>query len=214
MEKRTIFVLHRDLSIRRAIGYFEDDDRIPECYHYDDEEDGGDSMSFYNPAEYEGEGYFKTEEDAIKHRDMRVKTYKEMIPVVRRYVNELVCIGEDNEFMQFKMEDALGCYARSNQDYFEEYKEQCEWTKFYRILYQKGVMHIRGHVFRPSDVDIMRWGYYDEAVKLEKDQFRWFVEIILKNGVRLKTYSRVEYRFIEDLFGENYSHREFKSHSV
>ena len=214
MEKRTIFVLHRDLSIRRAIGYFEDDDRIPECYHYDDEEEGGDSTSFYNPADYEGEGYYKTEADAIKHRDNIVKAYLEMIPVVKKFVNDLDGIGEDNEFMKFKMEDALGHYANSNQSYYEDYMEQREWTKFYRILYQSGVMHIRGHIFKPSDIDIMRWGYYDDAVKLEDDQFRWFVEIILKNGVRLKTYSRLEYRLMEDLFGANYSHREFKCHSA
>ena len=214
MEKRTIFVLHRDLTIRRAIGYFEDDDRIPECYHYDDEEDGNDTTSFFNPVDYKGEGYYKTEEDAIKHRDMRGKAYMEMIPVVRKFVDDLECIGEDNEFMQFKMEDALGHYTHCNESCYKDYMEQREWIKFYRTLYQNGVMHIRGHVFKPSDIDIMRWGYYDEAVKLEEDQFRWFVEIILKNGVRLKTYSRLEYRMIEDLFGENYSNREFKSHSA
>ena len=214
MEKRTIFVLHRDLAIRRAIGYFEDDESIPECYHYDDEEEGNNTCDFYNPAEYEGEFYFKTEEDAIKRRDLIVKSYLDMIPVVRKYVNDLQCIGEDNEFMHFKMEDALGHYAENHPGYYEEYVEQRETANFFRILYLKGVMHIRGHVFRPSDVDFMRWGYYDEAVKLEKDQFRYFAEIILKNGVRLKTFSRLEYRLIEDLFGANYSHREFKAHSV
>lgn len=214
MEKRMIFVLHRDLTIRRAIGYFENDENIPECYHYDDEEEGGDTTSFFNPSEYEGEGYFKTEEGAIKHRDMRVKTYMEMIPVVRKYVNDLHCIGENNEFMEFKMEDVLGHYAENNSGYYEEYLEERVTADFFKTLYLNGVMHIRGHVFRPSDVDFMKWGYYDEAVKLEKDQYRWFVEIILKSGVRLKTYSRLEYRLIEGLFGANYSHREFKARSV
>lgn len=214
MEKREIFVLHRDLEIRRAIGYFEDDESIPECYHYDDEEEGNDIHSFYNPAEYEGEFYFKKEEDAIKRRDEIVKTYMDMIPVVRKFIIDLQCIGEDNEFMNFKMKDVIGHYANEECDWQKEFKEKSAFASFYRTLFHHGVMHIRGNVFRPSDVDIMRWGYYDDNVQLEKGQFRWFVEIILKNGVRLKTFSSFEYRLIEDLFGSNYSQREFKAHSV
>ena len=214
MKKRTIFVLHRDLAIRRAIGFFEDDESIPECYHYDDEEEGIDIHAFYNPAEYEGEFYLKTEEDAIKRRDEIVKTYLDMIPVVRKFIVDLQVIGEDNEFMNFKMKDVIGNYANQQSDWYEEYREKSAFESFYRTLYHHGVIHIRGNVFRPSDVDFMRWGYYDDNVQLEKDQFRWFVEIILKNGVRLKTFSRFEYRLIEELFGTNYSHREFKTHSV
>ena len=87
------------------------------------------------------------------------------------------------------------------KDYLPEkyFKKDCGWyDRYYELLrvMRTGIININALSFKKEDVSHIEWG--DDCAK-----------VCLKDGSDVKTYGKLEFNLIEDIFGENNSDRTY-----
>lgn len=89
------------------------------------------------------------------------------------------------------------------KDYLPERYHQKEspwYDRYYELLHviNTGIININAVSFRKEDVSHIEWG--DDCAK-----------VCLKDGSDVKTYGKLEFNLIEDIFGENNSDRTYSN---
>lgn len=142
-----------------------------------------DSEVCYTMEEVE---FFYTEKEAKAYSDEKKSEYKELAKQTLRNIKILDNISSN--IVQFK--DFLPDSHRP--------KESRWYDRYYELLrvMNTGIININAVSFRKEEVSHIEWG--DDCAK-----------VCLKDGSDVKTYGKLEFNLIEDIFGENNSDRTY-----
>ena len=169
----------------------------------DDEDD-----DWYTPRM--SDHYYPTIDEAQKALEDHRKELRELMPKVRNWVEQMDHLSYGLEKMPEKADEDE--WRKTHPDFFtrEDYlpyqyarKNDTTWKdrkisrleKMNRMLTDvavTGFLNIRGDQFRIDDVEHVRWG--EECA-----------ELILKNGLAVKTAGDYDYNVVCALFGSNVS---------
>ena len=144
-----------------------------------------DSEVCYTMEEVE---FFYTEKDAKAYSDEKKSEYKALAKQTLSNVRILDNISPN--IIQWK-------------DYLPEryHQKDSPWyDRYYELLrvMNSGIININALSFRKEDVAHIEWG--DDCAK-----------VCLKDGSDVKTYGKLEFNLIEDIFGENNSDRTYSN---
>ena len=142
-----------------------------------------DSEVCYTMEEVE---FFYTEKEAKAYSDEKKSEYKALAKQTLSNVRTLDNISPN--IVQWK-------------DYLPEryHQKDSPWyDRYYELLrvMNSGIININALSFRKEDVAHIEWG--DDCAK-----------VCLKDGSDVKTYGKLEFNLIEDIFGENNSDRTY-----
>ena len=137
----------------------------------------------FTPKESE---FFDTEDEAKAYSDEKKSEYKAL---AKQTLNNIEIL--DNILPNIvQWEDYLP------ERYYQ--KDNTWYDRYYELLrvMNTGIININAVSFRKEDVAHIEWG--DDCAK-----------VCLKDGSDVKTYGKLEFNLIEDIFGENNSDRTY-----
>ena len=137
----------------------------------------------FTPKELE---FFDTEDEAKSYSDEKKSEYKAL---AKQTMNNI------------KILDSILPNIVQRKDYLPEryYHQDNTWyDRYYELLrvMNTGIININAVSFKKEDVAHIEWG--DDCAK-----------VCLKDGSDVKTYGKLEFNLIEDIFGENNSDRTY-----
>ena len=129
---------------------------------------------------------FDTNDEAIAYSKEKKSEYKAL---AKQTLNNIKILdGISSSIVQGK--DYLPeKYLREDDQWYDRYYELC------RVM-NTGIININAVSFRKEDVSHIEWG--DDCAK-----------VCLKDGSDVKTYGKLEFNLIKDIFGKNNSDRTY-----
>ena len=211
MQKKIMWVIESDLTIKEIVAMVDEVKNEILCYAYKDEFDSTECKPDWMNT-YDDEQYFDTECQAVEARNQFIREAKDMMPRVRKFVNRMYDIKEDNEFLSHKREDFLGCFALDPEDehyYRKRLSFEQSVNKSLVMAFKSGLLNINAETIRIDDVVRIEWGKYEDVDKDGNKITGETATLVLHDDKKLRTRSRVEYCLVEYIFGENGSNRIF-----
>lgn len=211
MQKKAMWVMESDLTIREIVAMVDEVKNEILCYAYKDEFESTE----YKPDwmhTYAEEQYFDTEGQAVDARNQFIREAKAMMPRVKKFVNRMYDLKENNEFLPHKREDFLGSFAPDTASESYYYKKLCVEQRvnmsFFKA-FKSGLLNINAETIRIDDVVRIEWGQYKGTDKDGEEITGETATLVLHDDKKLRTRSKEEYRLVEYIFGENNSGRVF-----
>lgn len=141
------------------------------------------SMFCYTLDEVE---IFDTKDEANAYSNEKKSEYKEL---AKQTLNNIMTL------------DSISSDIVQRKDYLSEkhcQKDNPWYDRYYELrrVMNTGIININAVSFRKEDVAHIEWG--DDCAK-----------VCLKDGSDVKTYGKLEFNLIEDIFGENNSDRTY-----
>ena len=197
IEKRTmVYVdfLYPDQQAKATTVIFNTDTQKVELYMEDDD--------WYNAQE--NTHFYNTVEQAEKALDDHKRELIAKMPEVKDYLEAMSNFEPDedeNSPFHFDRKDYLthSLWYNKYEDYWSERERRRlnKENKYLVDIIRTGFMNIYGYSFKIEDVGSIRWG---------KEK----AELVLKNGMSIKTCNENEFNIVGYIFGNNVSKFTYK----
>lgn len=148
-------------------------------------------VSFYDPL---STVYYTLDEVVVFNTEYEAKTYS------KEKKSKYMALAKQT-LSNIKMLDNISSNIVQWKDYLPERYHQKDspcYDRYYELLrvMSTGIININAVSFRKEEVSHIEWG--DDCAK-----------VCLKDGSDVKTYGKLEFNLIEDIFGENNSDRTY-----
>lgn len=197
LEKRVMWLVESSLHVKKVMAFYDLENKKVIASRYIDEETGMDDEDdeLYPPYPYET--FHDTEAQALEYRKNRIDSLPEKMKTCKELIKELDNIGVSE--LGFEPSDYLGHHADEEEGYWsKEHTKVSRQLRKYKQFVQTSFISINARNIK-----------YDEVVRVE-----WLVggkaRLVTKDCEDVTTSSDDEYKFIEDIFGENRSDKILK----
>ena len=191
IEKRTMWIVERNLHIHQVDALYDLDKREVIAEHYSG--DGCDDDDWYHALE--GERFFNTEQEAREHRAIRIEEAREKMKTCMALIEELDELEPAEDF-EFEQKDYLGGYAdRGSRHgyYFEMYQKYEKKASLLSSIARSRHFNVNGETVNIDEVVRILWHPDNQA------------SLVLRDGKKIITNNDIEFSIVTEMFGSNRS---------
>ena len=202
IEKRTMWLMESSLNVKQIVALFDMEKKQVVCYQYCNDDGTCDEDDDWMHV-YEGETFYNTEADAKEAQQRKYDETREKMKTCLALIKELDRIEPTDDF-DFKREDFLGRYAHA--------KEESDYWAVSRKNSEKEASLLatiaRTHFFNVAGQTIN----LDEVVRIlwHEEHDEESATLVMRDGTKVKTYTKPEYDVVVDMYGSNRSGRYMK----
>ena len=194
IEKRTMAVVESSHRVKPIMAMYDNEKQEVVCYQYVKENDDEDDCEEWY-QNYPFERYFKTLQEANEYVAKRQEYLRSKFSEVLEFIKEMD--SAEGKFFKFDKKEYLGGYAENNnrdwlKDERDEYKAE---ASLLCSIARTRHFNINGETINIDEVEYVLWHDDNKAT------------LCMDNGHKVKTYSDVEFKVVEDMFGSNRSGR-------
>ena len=196
IEKRTMWLMESSLYVKQIVALFDMEKKQVVCYKYVNEDGTTDEDDDWMHV-FEGETFYNTEADAKEAQQRKYDEAREKMKTCQELIKELDRIEVTDDF-DFKREDYLGSHAhdKSESDYWRKLRNNAEKeASLLASIARSRHFNVAGQTINIDEVVRIMWHEDEEAT------------LIMRDGTKVKTYTKAEYAVVVDMFGINRSDR-------
>ena len=190
------------LNVRQIVALFDMEKKQVVCYQYCNDDGTYDEDDGWSHV-YEGETFYNTEADAKEAQQRKYDETREKMKTCLALITELDRIEATDDF-DFKREDYLGCHAndKSESDYWSKRRQNAEKeTSLLATIARTHFFNVAGQTINLDEVVRILWHENEEAEE---------ATLVMRDGTKVKTYTKAEYDVVVDMYGSNRSGRYMK----
>lgn len=202
IEKRTMWLMECSLNVRQIVALFDMEKKQVVCYKYCNEDGTCDDDDDWSRV-YEGETFYNTEADAKEAQQRKYDETREKMKTCLALIKELDRIEATDDF-DFKREDFLGRYAHAKEegDYWVVRRKNAEEeASLLATIARTHFFNVAGQTINLDEVVRILWHENEEAEE---------ATLVMRDGTKVKTYTKAEYDVVVDMYGSNRSGRYMK----
>ena len=191
-----MWLMETTLCVKQIVAIFDVEKKQVVCYQYVNEDGTTDEDDDWMHV-YEGETFYNTEAEAKETRLRKIDELKAKMKTCLDFIQEMDRINPSEDF-EFKREDYLGRYAhdRSESDYWEKRRKNAEKeASLFNTIARSRHFNVAGQTIDIDEVVRVMWHDNEEAT------------LVMRDGMKVKTYSEPEYNVVVGMFGSNRSDR-------
>ena len=202
IEKRTMWLMECSLNVRQIVALFDMEKKQVVCYQYCNDDGAYDEDDGWSHV-YEGETFYNTEADAKEAQQRKYDETREKMKTCLALIKELDRIEATDDF-EFKREDYLGRYAHAKEesDYWAVRRKNSEKeASLLATIARTHFFNVAGQTINLDEVVRILWHENEEAEE---------ATLVMRDGTKVKTYTKAEYDVVVDMYGSNRSGRYMK----
>ena len=202
IEKRTMWLMECSLYVKQIVALFDMEKKQVVCYQYCNEDGTCDDDDDWSRV-YEGEIFYNTEADAKEAQQRKYDETREKMKTCLALIKELDCIEATDDF-DFKREDYLGRYAHAKEesDYWAVRRKNSEKeASLLATIARTHFFNVAGQTINLDEVVRILWHEKNEEEE---------ATLVMRDGTKVKTYTKAEYDVVVDMYGSNRSGRYMK----
>jgi len=190
------------LNVRQIVALFDMEKKQVVCYQYCNDDGTYDEDDGWSHV-YEGETFYNTEADAKEAQQRKYDETREKMKTCLALITELDRIEATDDF-DFKREDYLGRYAHAKEesDYWAVRRRNSEEeASLLATIARTHFFNVAGQTINLDEVVCILWHENEEAEE---------ATLVMRDGTKVKTYTKAEYDVVVDMYGSNRSGRYMK----
>ena len=197
-----MWLMECSLNVRQIVALFDMEKKQVVCYQYCNDDSTYDEDDGWSHV-YEGETFYNTEADAKEAQQRKYDETREKMKTCLALITELDRIEATDDF-DFKREDYLGRYAHAKEesDYWAVRRRNSEEeASLLATIARTHFFNVAGQTINLDEVVCILWHENEEAEE---------ATLVMRDGTKVKTYTKAEYDVVVDMYGSNRSGRYMK----
>ena len=197
-----MWLMECSLNVRQIVALFDMEKKQVVCYQYCNDDGTYDEDDGWSHV-YEGETFYNTEADAKEAQQRKYDETREKMKTCLALIKELERVEATDDF-DFKREDYLGRYAHAKEesDYWAVRRRNSEEeASLLTTIARTHFFNVAGQTINLDEVVRILW---------HEEHDEESATLVMRDGTKVKTYTKAEYDVVVDMYGSNRSGRYMK----